>query len=99
MLFIAFSARKSVVQSWPLSKTEDAIILRVRTELWFSPAPRRGKSANLHSVFSLDSPLPPVYVRLNIKTLFLRLWARISRKLAGKPQQMELDLWTRRSSR
>jgi hypothetical protein len=40
-----------------------------------------------------------VYVHVNMKTLLFRLWARISRKLAGKPQQMELNLWTRRSTR
>src|SRR5439155_1895322 len=34
-----------------------------------------------------------------MKALLLRLWARISRKLSGKPQQMELNLWTRRSRR
>jgi len=31
--------------------------------------------------------------------LLLRLWARMSRKLTRKPQQMELNLWTRRLKR
>jgi hypothetical protein len=49
--------------------------------------------------FVLDSISAAAYVQTNMKTLLLHLWARISRKLTGKPQQMELKLWTRRSSR
>jgi hypothetical protein len=43
--------------------------------------------------------LPFEYVHVNMKTRLLRFWARISRKLARKPQQLELNLWTRRSTR
>jgi hypothetical protein len=39
------------------------------------------------------------YVRMNMKTLLFRFWARISRNLTRKPQQLELNLWTRRSRR
>jgi len=35
------------------------------------------------------------YVHANMKTMLLRLWARKSRKLTGKPQQLELNLWNR----
>ena len=48
--------------------------------------------------FYLDSRRVPGYVHANINAL-LRLWMRISRKVTSKPQQMELNLWTRRQIR
>lgn len=44
---------------------------------------------------NLSKPRMGGYVHANIKTMLLRLWARISRKLTGKPQQLELNLWNR----
>jgi len=41
----------------------------------------------------------PGYVHLNMKAWSFCLWARISRKFTSKPEQLELDLWTRRSTR
>jgi hypothetical protein len=39
------------------------------------------------------------YVQMNMKARLFYLWARIFRKLTGKPEQLELNLWTRRSTR
>jgi hypothetical protein len=58
----------------------------------------RAESA-IRSVFYSRQRFWAVYVHMNMKALLRRLWARISRRLAAKPQQMELDLWTRRSRR
>jgi hypothetical protein len=55
--------------------------------------------AQFVAVLFLDSVSGPGYVRLNMKALFLRLWARMSRKLTRKPQQLELNLWSRRTRR
>jgi hypothetical protein len=38
-------------------------------------------------------------VHMNMLAPLRRLWARISRRLSGKLQQMELNLWTRRTRR
>jgi hypothetical protein len=59
----------------------------------------RRKGAAIRTMFYSGQHFSPEYVHLNMKTLLLRFWARISRKLTGKPQQMELNLWTRRSRR
>jgi hypothetical protein len=59
---------------------------------------RGKKSSNWQRIFILDRVSRSRFVHLNMQTL-LRLWARISRKLTGKPQQLELNLWTRRSRR
>jgi hypothetical protein len=39
------------------------------------------------------------YVHMNMKSRLFYFWKRISRKLTGKPQQLELNLWSRRSMR
>jgi Ribbon-helix-helix protein, copG family len=54
---------------------------------------------HLGGVFFLDAIVRGVYVHSNMTTWILRLWARISHKFSGKPQQLELNLWSRRSRR
>src|SRR5215469_6697993 len=48
--------------------------------------------------FDLDSiSFRLEYVRMNIKTHFRRLWARLRQKFTREPRQLELNLWSRRS--
>src|SRR5262249_31319615 len=39
------------------------------------------------------------YVHTNMKTYFRRLWTWITRRLTSKPQQLELNLWSRHKTR
>jgi hypothetical protein len=39
------------------------------------------------------------YVRMNMKAYFLRLWARLRHKFTGESEQLEFNLWTRRTRR
>ena len=41
----------------------------------------------------------PEYVQKNMKTYLWRLWIRIRHKLTRESQQLELNLWTRRTKR
>ena len=47
----------------------------------------------------LDKVRTSIYVLVNMKAMLLHIWARISRKLTGRLQQMELNLWTRHPRR
>jgi hypothetical protein len=56
--------------------------------------PPPGGRKDISPSYFLDSIRHPDYVHVNMRTRLLRFWARISRKLASKPQQLELNLWS-----
>jgi hypothetical protein len=63
----------------------------------------RSASVKRHHVseasFCLDSFRRAKYVHMNMKAYFRRLWARLRHKFTDESEQLELNLWTRRSKR